>query len=130
MTDDAIFMDNRGHMSRALLYAMRRAIAASRHVIAGNGFLAEMAAAPDNTSVIPTVIDADGLLGLRILRGGWWRRGRILGKGRRRGQRDGAQNACEGRADMFHGFSWLPGLPVYHGLAAARDARNRPVLRV
>ena len=51
--DDAIFLDFGG---RAKLRAI---VGAVDHVIAGNAYLAEVAAAPDKTTVIPTVVDSE-----------------------------------------------------------------------
>jgi glycosyltransferase involved in cell wall biosynthesis len=51
--DDAIF-HNRWGLEK---YKLRRIIEAASHVVAGNSYLAEFAAAPDKTTIIPTVVD-------------------------------------------------------------------------
>jgi glycosyltransferase involved in cell wall biosynthesis len=57
--DDAIFLDERGMVRGRRHRAFLDAIAASAHVVAGNQFLADHTAAPDKTTVVPTVIDTD-----------------------------------------------------------------------
>ncbi|MCB9655217.1 MAG: glycosyltransferase family 4 protein [Deltaproteobacteria bacterium] len=57
--DDAIFLGPSGAASLLRQRAFKAATSFSRHLIAGNRFLAESAEAPGKTSVIPTVIDAD-----------------------------------------------------------------------
>lgn len=57
--DDAIFLDEQGAVRGGRQRAFREAIAASAHVIAGNHYLADHAAAPEKTTVVPTVIDTD-----------------------------------------------------------------------
>ncbi|NVB81247.1 MAG: glycosyltransferase family 4 protein [Kofleriaceae bacterium] len=51
--DDAIFHNRWGLEARKI----KKIIAASRRVVAGNSYLAEFAAAPDKTVIIPTVVD-------------------------------------------------------------------------
>lgn len=57
--DDSIFLGPTGEPDRHRERAFTDAVRVSRHVIAGNRFLAERAAAPEKTTVIPTVIDTD-----------------------------------------------------------------------
>lgn len=57
--DDAIYLDGSGRPSRTRERAVRGAIRASRRTVVGNRHLADWASAPDKTSVIPTVVDAD-----------------------------------------------------------------------
>lgn len=51
--DDAIFHNKWGLEARKV----RRIIDAARHVVAGNGYLAEFVARPEKTTIIPTVVD-------------------------------------------------------------------------
>lgn len=53
--DDAIF-HNKWGLER---HKIRRIIDSAHEVVAGNAYLAEFAAAPDKTTIIPTVVDAD-----------------------------------------------------------------------
>lgn len=57
--DDSIFLGPDTLESPSRRRAFRHAVRASRHVIAGNQYLAEQAAAPEKTTVIPTVVDTD-----------------------------------------------------------------------
>lgn len=57
--DDSVFLGADGLPDTRRERAFRDAIALSAHVIAGNSFLAEYAAAPAKTSMIPTVVDTE-----------------------------------------------------------------------
>jgi glycosyltransferase involved in cell wall biosynthesis len=57
--DDAIFLGPRGQPDRWCRRAFETAVKISSRVIAGNTYLAENAAAPEKTTVIPTVIETD-----------------------------------------------------------------------
>ncbi len=57
--DDAIYLGPGGVPSRMRERAFRDAVRVADHCIAGNRFLAEAAAAPHKTTVIPTVIDTE-----------------------------------------------------------------------
>lgn len=55
--DDAIFLGPSGRHSWSRRRTFDQVVRVSAHVVAGNGYLAERARAPEKTSVIPTVID-------------------------------------------------------------------------
>lgn len=57
--DDAIFLGSGGKACHWSHRAFETAVRVSRHVIAGNRYLAEHTSAPEKTTVIPTVIDTD-----------------------------------------------------------------------
>lgn len=57
--DDAIWLGGEGLASASRLRTFRAEIALARHVIVGNRYLADRAAAPSKTSVIPTVVDTE-----------------------------------------------------------------------
>ncbi len=68
--DDAIYLGGDGKPDRHRDATFRRAIALSSWVIAGNSHLARIAAAPTKTTVIPTVVNVDGLVPPRTPRSG------------------------------------------------------------
>jgi glycosyltransferase involved in cell wall biosynthesis len=57
--DDSIYLSPGGAPGKARSRTFRDVIRASSLVIAGNGHLAEVGAAPDKTIVLPTVVDTD-----------------------------------------------------------------------
>lgn len=57
--DDAIHLSAKGGKSWLRAAALARVVSVADHVIAGNAFLADVAAAPEKTTVIPTVVDTD-----------------------------------------------------------------------
>lgn len=57
--DDAIYLGPGGAQSVFRANAFRSAIELGEHVIAGNRHLAEVAAVPHKTTIIPTVVDTD-----------------------------------------------------------------------
>jgi glycosyltransferase involved in cell wall biosynthesis len=57
--DDSIFLGPGGARSRPREKAFRDAVRIADQCIAGNRYLAEVADAPDKTTVIPTVVDTD-----------------------------------------------------------------------
>jgi glycosyltransferase involved in cell wall biosynthesis len=60
--DDSLHLAAGGVDSPARAAAFREACEAADHLVAGNEWLAEFAARPDKTTVIPTVIDTDRYL--------------------------------------------------------------------
>ncbi|HBQ11117.1 MAG TPA: hypothetical protein DEF51_08050, partial [Myxococcales bacterium] len=57
--DDAIWLGPGGTPSAARERTFRHVVGCARWVVAGNGYLARRAAAPEKTTVLPTVVDMD-----------------------------------------------------------------------
>lgn len=57
--DDAIFFDNEGDIHPRRMKTFQTIVERVRKVICGNEFLADYAASPEKTTIIPTVIDCD-----------------------------------------------------------------------
>jgi glycosyltransferase involved in cell wall biosynthesis len=57
--DDAIYLGVDGVPSRLRQLAFKQVVASADHLVPGNHHLAQVAAAPERTTVIPTVVDTD-----------------------------------------------------------------------